>query len=246
MTPDSTRQPDLISAPAAQEPATTTVATPHPRRYFLRKIEDNLLFSGERLREIAPVRYELVVELLADGRLSQRQIADILGVSPSTVRAIDIAQTPSIGALRARLLIRAGQIEQTTMERIQEVLDTRASSAMDLRELAAILREIGNRAELLAGRPTQIIGREAGSVDDVAAANATRRARLRDMAIDAEAHIVPQPTPAPPRTRFEGETTGTREAEAGDEADHGTDPAHGEADPEPGEAQASEGKTHVS
>jgi hypothetical protein len=169
------------SAPAACKPA---------RSYFLRDYGDGL-FTGAKLAEIDPNRYEKVKELIADGRLSRRQIAQIVGVSPNTVRAIEDSCFQSIDALRARLAAMCASIEGATLDRIREALED-PDNAPTLRDLAAILREVGNRSDLLAGRPTSIVGHEAGSVEDMVQANAARRAQLR--AIKAVAELVTEPT----------------------------------------------------
>jgi transcriptional regulator with XRE-family HTH domain len=184
--PENT-QPPLL--PDATGPAGES-AIDRPRQYFLRKAEKDNLFTGEQLKEINPTRYDLVISFLAEGVLSQRQIAEVVGVSPNTIRAIAARQTGSIDALRARLLEKAGAIEEATLERIQEILDTRKANKLELRELAAVLREVGNRSDLLAGRRTSIVEHQiAGGTDSIARANAERRARLREMeaqAVDAE------------------------------------------------------------
>ena len=218
-----TTQPPLL--PDATGPAGEAAIT-RPRHYFLRKLEDEGLFTGKKLQEINPERFDLVISFLSEGVLSQRQIAKVVGVSPNTVRAIAQDQTGSIDALRARLLSKAGAIEEATLERIQEILDTRVASGLELRELAAVLREVGNRSDLLAGRRTSIVEHQvAGGTDSIARANAERRARLRAMeaqAVDAELREPAQlqaPADDPAAIHIEiGEaaTRGSDEAQPGD------------------------------
>jgi hypothetical protein len=204
---DETTQPPLL--PDATGP-TSEAAITRPRHYFLRKLEDDGLFTGKKLQEISPERFDLVISFLSEGVLSQRQIAKVVGVSPNTVRAIAQDQTGSIDALRARLLSKAGAIEEATLERIQEILDTRAANKLELRELAAVLREVGNRSDLLAGRRTSIVEHQvAGGTDALTRANAERRARLRAMeaqAVDAELRAPAQleaPSDSPDGTHIE-------------------------------------------
>jgi transposase len=219
----SDQQPPLI--PDATGPAGES-AIDRPRHYFLRRAEKDNLFTGEQLKEINPTRYDLVISFLAEGVLSQRQIAEVVGVSPNTIRAIAARQTGSIDALRARLLEKAGAIEEATLERIQEILDTRKANKLELRELAAVLREVGNRSDLLAGRRTSIVEHQiAGGTDSIARANAERRARLRAMEAQAVEGELRQPAqleaPADDQeqTHFksgEAPTRGPDEAQPGD------------------------------
>lgn len=169
-----------------------------------------------------------MLELIADGRLSRRQIATAAGVSPNTVRAIEDGRAASIDALRARMVELCASIETSTLDRIREALeDDDPEHTIALRDLAAILREVGNRSDLLAGRPTAIIGREPGSVNELAAANEARRAILRKITAAA--------TPAdftehqPEQMGFRTETEPTREAGAQENGRAAADPAPGEA-----------------
>jgi len=235
---DNTQQPPLL--PDASGPAGEAAIT-RPRHYFLRKLDDDGIFTGARLREINPDRFNLVISFLSEGVLSQRQIAKVVGVSPNTVRAIAQDQTVSIDALRARLLSKAGAIEEATLERIQEILDTRAANKLELRELAAILREVGNRSDLLAGRRTSIVEHQiVGGTDALTRANAERRARLREMeaqAVDAELRAPAQleaPADDPATIHFESveaPARGVDEAQAVDLGADRDDPDEGENAP---------------
>lgn len=220
-------QPPLL--PGVTGSASDAAIT-RPRHYFLRKLEEDGLFTGKKLQEINPERFDLVISFLSEGVLSQRQIAKVVGVSPNTVRAIAQDQTGSIDALRARLLSKAGAIEEATLERIQEILDTRAANKLELRELAAILREVGNRSDLLAGRRTSIVEHQiAGGTDALTRANADRRARLRAMeaqAVEAEL-VVPAQLQAPADDQatihFESGEAATRGPDEAQPADLGAD-----------------------
>ena len=170
MTEQANTQPPLPSAPSEQ---------PKPARaYFLRDTAPDLFFTGEGLKQADPQIYQAALELLADATLSQRQIAAALKISPNTLRAIARAEAPGIDATRAGLAIHCQELEGATLDRIAEILD-RPSNKLDLRELAATLREIGNRADVLAGRPSGIIEhRHDIGPAALAEAAAARRAKL--------------------------------------------------------------------
>lgn len=196
-------------------PAPTSAPASTQRRYFLRAANADGLFTGERLQDIDPARFSFLQELIADGRLSRRQIAKAAGVSPNTVRAIEDTRAGSIDALRAKLSTLCASIEASTLDRIREALeDDDPDHSLALRDLAAILREVGNRSDLLAGRPTAIIGHESGSVSDLADANAARRAILRRLQADAIPASFTEPPPLPQQMGFEGEIAPAREAGA--------------------------------
>jgi transcriptional regulator with XRE-family HTH domain len=237
-----TTQPPLL--PDATGPAGEAAIT-RPRHYFLRKLEDEGLFTGKKLQEISPERFDLVISFLSEGVLSQRQIAKVVGVSPNTVRAISQDQTGSIDALRARLLSKAGAIEEATLERIQEILDTRAANKLELRELAAVLREVGNRSDLLAGRRTSIVEHQvAGGTDALTRANAERRARLRAMeaqAVEGELREPAQlqaPVDGLEGTHIEIGNAATRGPDEAQPGDLGADPDQADEDEiAPGDTQ---------
>jgi AcrR family transcriptional regulator len=188
------------------------------RRYFLRQVEGGL-FTGARLEQIDPRRYAKVCELIAEGVLSRRQIADVTGTSPNTVRAIEESKIGSIDAVRARLAAMCSRIQGATLDRILEAVeDPDPANAPTLRDLSAILREVGARSDLLEGRPTSIVGHEAGSVSDMVSANAERRAQLRALKAKAELAEFKMTAPTLPEqgTRFRSENLPARPAEEAD------------------------------
>lgn len=169
MTPQP-EQPPLLPEAAGQpsKPA---------RFYFLRQDAPGL-FTGQEMKRLDPDRYALIVELLSDGALSQRQIAKSMKVSPSCLRAIAANEGLTIGTVRARLADRCAELEAATLDRIAEILEE-PNNTLDLRELAVTLREIGNRSDVLSGRPSGIIEhRHDVGPAALAAAAAARRAKL--------------------------------------------------------------------
>lgn len=166
------------------QPSLLPDADPIRRKYALRKkSDDGFLFTGERLKEIDPERYDLLVKLIADDTLSQNEIARVMGVAVNTVRAIKRSQGGSIDTIRASLVSRCEEIQGATLDRIQEILDDTPTHLLDLRALAAILREVGNRSDALTGGKGS--SGPAVPTDDgpsaLAEANAARRAKLREM-----------------------------------------------------------------
>jgi hypothetical protein len=152
-TPD---QPLLL--PVGQ-PSESPSATPPDRRYFLRKANDAGLFSGELLKGVDPERYQAVVDLLADGVISRRQIATICGVSSHTVQAIATAREGDIASLRRTISTEARHLVRLTLDRIKEMLLS-SREQLTARDLAALVRELGTHAELLDGNPTARIAGE--------------------------------------------------------------------------------------
>lgn len=201
------RPPKPPAPPAGEPPLFPPDETPEAginrqARFYLNKMETDGLFTGERLKEINPTLFFLVRDLIAENRLSQRQIADYCHVSPNTVRAIARAETGSIDALRARLADVCAELERATLERLQERMDNPEEEWTHL-ELAAVLREVGKRSDALAGRDIAGALRDqntAAGIGSLAEAAAARREKIRALRkIDADVTIHSNARPAPPR-----------------------------------------------
>ncbi len=137
-------------------------------------------FTGQRLAERNPEKYRLIVEMIAEGVLSERQIAKSTKVSPNTVAAVREREKVPIEALKERILrgIRKGL--QLSVERVVELAPT-----MTARDAVIAVGVLSEKMQLLSGEATVIV---ANSGDK--AKHADFNALLESLPI-ANAHEVP-------------------------------------------------------
>lgn len=111
------------------------------------------IYTGVQLRANNPDHYDLICELLADGSLSQRQIARLTGHSRCLVSAI--ARSPDIRPLKKNIASRARNLAALCLERAEELIQSGAKVTIrDLGILAGIALE---KSQLLDGEATSRI-----------------------------------------------------------------------------------------
>ena len=113
------------------------------------------VFTAELLERQEPERYAQAVALLADGSMSQREIARSLSMSRNSVAAV-YRRALALGAVEpARKQLAAGflGIAALTQDRLREAVmnDSEKISAKDLAIVAGV---VVDKAQLLAGEPT--------------------------------------------------------------------------------------------
>ncbi len=114
------------------------------------------IYSGDRLRESDPGRYEIVIGLLADGSLSQRQISRLTGVSRNLVAGIAKTQTADIEPVKQRIAGKARSLAELCIDRAEEmVLDD--DSKIPLKDLMIAAGVLTDKSLLLSGEATQRI-----------------------------------------------------------------------------------------
>ena len=111
------------------------------------------IYSGVQLKNSDPVIYELVCILLADGSMSQRQIAARTGTSRNLVSGIN-RQSPDIEPLKKQMASRARNLGQLCLERAEEIV-TDPTSKVGLRDLAILAGVAIDKSQLLSGEATQ-------------------------------------------------------------------------------------------
>jgi transcriptional regulator with XRE-family HTH domain len=128
------------------------------------------VFTAALLAERDPERFQQARELLAEGSLSQRQIARSLSMSRNSIAQIYrmMVQAGGIEPARKQLAAHNVAIARLSNERLEEILsdDGADVSAKDLSIIAAVATD---KAQLLSGGPTAIIEHiDAPSADDLA------------------------------------------------------------------------------
>jgi len=120
----------------------------------MEKLEATGEFTGERLAERRPNVYRLIVELIAEGTLSENQIAKACRVSRNTVAAVRNREGIPIEQVKERIKRNVREALLATSERVLELAPT--MSAKDAIIATGVLAE---KDALLNGEATHIIGR---------------------------------------------------------------------------------------
>jgi hypothetical protein len=138
------------------------------------------LCSGVQLKSSDPARYELVVNLLAEGSLSQRQVSRLAGVSRNLVSGIAKSQTADIEPLKQKIAAGARNLSQLCIERATElVLDDKAK--VSLRDLMIAAGVATDKSLVLAGQASSIVEFRSVDPSDDEFAAALRRAKSADV-----------------------------------------------------------------
>jgi predicted HTH domain antitoxin len=127
------------------------------------------VFSGERLCASDPERYKVIVTLLAEGRLSLRQIAKLTSTSRNLLAVIKRERQADIEPLRRKLAGDFYLIAELANERLIETL-TDPAAQHSLAQLSIAAGTAFDKAQLASGGPTSITGTQvqpgAGDVDE--------------------------------------------------------------------------------
>jgi transcriptional regulator with XRE-family HTH domain len=135
--------------------------------------------TGDQLKHSDPALYETVINLLADGSLSQRQISRLTGVSRNLIAGILRSQTSDIEPLKQRIAAGARTLAQLCIERATEmVLDDHAKH--NLRDLMIAAGVAADKSLVLAGQASSIVEFRGADPSDDEFAQALRKARRVD------------------------------------------------------------------
>jgi hypothetical protein len=115
------------------------------------------VFTGDRLAAREPKRYAVVCRLIAEGVLSQRQIASVTGTSRNLVAVIVRERQADIEPLRKRLAGDFFAVSKLCTERAMEIL-TDPSADIPLSQLAIMAGVSFDKGQLASGGPTSITG----------------------------------------------------------------------------------------
>ncbi len=108
--------------------------------------------TGERLFQRDRKRYDSIVRLLADGKISEKEIAKAYGVSRNTISGIRKREQIPIEQVKAKILENVREAMQLTSERIVELAPT--ASIKDATIAFGVLTQ---NHQLLSGEATSIV-----------------------------------------------------------------------------------------
>lgn len=109
-------------------------------------------FTGERLKLRFPQKYELILKLMAEGILSEKEISETCQVSRNTVAALRRNDANSIEQLKRTILGTVREALRMTTERVLELAPE--MSAKDAIIATGVLAE---KMQLLSGEATAIV-----------------------------------------------------------------------------------------
>jgi predicted XRE-type DNA-binding protein len=146
---------------------------------------DQGICSGVQLKSSDPALYEVVINLLADGSLSQRQISRLTGVSRNLISGVVKSQTSDIEPLKQRIAAGARNLAQLCIERATElVLDDNGKH--NLRDLMIAAGVATDKSLVLSGQASSIVEFRSVDPSEDEFTAALRRARRVDL-VDVEA-----------------------------------------------------------
>lgn len=151
------------------------------------------VFTGARVYQTDPHRYQLAAALFFDNGLGQMQIARLLAMSPQTVAAIIHREQDSMAAddLRAAQAKRMAAVVSIASGAMVEMLsDPAARARMSLKDLAYATKIATESAALLRGEATSRVGR-----DDTAATGHAAAADYLATLPEADIRVCPIPQP---------------------------------------------------
>ena len=123
------------------------------------------IYSGSRLKEADPERYAVVIDLLADGSLSQRQISRLTGVSRNLVAGVAKLQHADIEPVKQRLASKARNLAELCIDRAEELVRD-DHSKIGLKDLMIGAGVMADKSLLLSGEATQRIEVERVDADE--------------------------------------------------------------------------------
>jgi len=148
-----------------------------------REIEQGIC-TGVQLKSSDPALYEVVINLLAEGSLSQRKISRLTGVSRNLISGIVKSQAADIEPLKAKIAGQLSTLHQLCSERaIELVMDDKAK--ISLKDLMVGVGVSAEKFLLMTGQASSIV--EFRSIDpgEDEFAAAIRRAKRVDC-VDVE------------------------------------------------------------
>jgi hypothetical protein len=113
------------------------------------------IYTGQHLKERDPARYEQVINLLADGSLSQRQISRLTGCSRNLISGVAKSQTADIEPVKQRLARKARNLAELCIDRAEELVLSGAK--LGLKDLVVGAGVMADKSLLLSGEATQRI-----------------------------------------------------------------------------------------
>jgi hypothetical protein len=124
----------------------------------LQAIPRELQYTASTLKAGKPELYNLVVWMLLQG-MGIRHAARVAQISANTVGAIakELDRSADVDTVRAALAGNARALARLTLERIEEILLERDRDELDEGKLANLFKHLVEKAELLAGNPTERI-----------------------------------------------------------------------------------------
>ena len=169
------------------------------------------IFTGARLRAQDPDRFKVVLELLADDRLSVRAIAKLTRTSRNLVAVIKRDEQAAIEPLKKKLAGDYFHISQLCNERMIEMLNDPEAS-FTLQQLAIAGGTAFDKAQLASGGPTSRHERTGSEPthQDLLGYLADLQREADQGATDITAEVDPEPAP--------GRATGS--LPAGDQGEH--------------------------
>ena len=113
------------------------------------------LFTGENVRQRDPIRYQKIVDMLAQG-CSFRHVAEMFRCSRNLVAAI--AKTGAVEPHKQRIASKLRIVTEVCTERILErVMDDKQAADVSLRDLSIALGVAADKSQVLSGGASQII-----------------------------------------------------------------------------------------
>lgn len=114
------------------------------------------VFSGVNLQQYDPEKFELILQLLAEDKLSIRQIARATRSSRNLISSMRVTCAREIEPLKQRIASGALHVAELCQEREIELLND-PEAKLSLRDLAIAKAVNIDKAQLLSGEPTHII-----------------------------------------------------------------------------------------
>jgi hypothetical protein len=113
------------------------------------------LFTGENVRQRDPVRYQKIVDMLAQG-CSFRHVAEMFRCSRNLVTAI--AKSGAVEPHKQRIASKLRIVTEVCTERIMErIMDDKQAEEVSLRDLSIALGVAADKSQVLSGGASQII-----------------------------------------------------------------------------------------
>jgi hypothetical protein len=120
-----------------------------------REIEQGIC-SGDKLKHYDPATYERVINLLADGTLSQRTISRLCGVSRNLVSGVARSQHADIEPVKQRIASKARNLADLCIERAEEIVRD-DSSKIGLKDLLIGAAVMVDKSLVLSGQASSIV-----------------------------------------------------------------------------------------
>lgn len=151
--PAPPRDSQIVTQPAAE--LSQPLLFSDLKEEALQKLEATGEFTGERLAERQAGKYQLIVELITEGTLSEAQIAKAVRVSRNTVSAVRKRQGIPIEQVKERIKRNVREALLATSERVLELAPT-----MNARDAIIATGVLAEKDALLNGDATVIVRHE--------------------------------------------------------------------------------------